>query len=183
MYGLVNKALQELVIERGGEALWDRVRAASGVEVETFVGMQPYPDEVTTKLVVAAAEALGSTPSTILEEFGVHWIVFTAQNGYGAYFSLTGSTLFEVLANLDLLHARVQLTFQQFTMPRFRVTDRTERSARLHYRSERTGLASFVVGLVRGLGVHLGTPVRVTQVATRGEGDADHDEFLVELVS
>lgn len=37
MYGLVNRAVEELVCTRFGEATWEAIRIESGVDIEVFV--------------------------------------------------------------------------------------------------------------------------------------------------
>lgn len=181
MYGLVNKAIQDLIATRFGEAKWQEVKATAGVSVPAFVGMNAYPDEVTHSLVEAASRVLGLSVDDVLETFGEHWILYTAQEGYGEMLEMAGRTLFEFLQNLDNLHSRVGLLFPELRPPSFRCTDITGGSLRLRYYSERPGLAPFVVGLVRGLGVRFNTPVSVTLERSRADG-IDHDEFLVMLV-
>ena len=58
MYGLVNKAVEGMVCTAHGEATWLRIKAAAGVNVEGFVSNQPYPDDMTYRLVAAASEVL-----------------------------------------------------------------------------------------------------------------------------
>ncbi|MBK8003421.1 MAG: hypothetical protein IPK12_05590 [Gemmatimonadetes bacterium] len=38
MYGMVNKAMEEMVVARYGEATWERIREVAGVEVEVGGG-------------------------------------------------------------------------------------------------------------------------------------------------
>ena len=45
--------------------------------------------------------------------------------------------------------------------------------------SSRPGLAPFVVGLLRGIGLRFATPIRIDHVASR-EAGAEREEFLVE---
>ena len=89
-----------------------------------------------------------------------------------------GRTLPEFLLNPPNFHSRVAMIFPELQPPRFKCTDITECSLKLHYFSHRRGLESFVVGLVRGLGKMFETPVTVDMAATRSWG-ADHDVFAV----
>jgi hypothetical protein len=143
--------------------------------------MQTYPDDVTYKLVGAASEVLQITPAQVLEAFGEYWIIYTAANGYGDMFSMFGSTMAEFLANLDNLHVRVGLTFPKLQPPSVRVADVTAEGMRVHYHSERLGLAPLMVGLLRGLGKRFGTEVKVSHDRVRGPAQ-DHDEFLVRYI-
>ena len=58
MYGMVNKALQNMVVEAHGEQIWEQIRTRAGVDIEVFVSNQGYPDEITYQLAGAASEVL-----------------------------------------------------------------------------------------------------------------------------
>lgn len=178
MYGLVNKAVEELVRSRFGEATWLRIKAEAGVEDEVFIGNQSYPDETTYALVGSASRVLGVESSVVLELFGQHWVLKTARESYGAMLKAHGGGFVEFLRNLPNFHSRVVLIYPKLQPPEFRVTDETETSLRLHYYSQRAGLAPFVVGLVKGLATHFGTEAAVTLESRREDG-FDHDTFLV----
>lgn len=184
MYGLVNQALEDFVKRGHGEAVWKQVRDKAGINVEMFVSMDSYPDEVTVKLVVAATEVLGLDANRILEAFGEHWVLYTAQEGYGPMLSMFGSNLEEFLLNLDNLHSHVGLTFSSLRPPSFQV-ERIEggRALLLHYRSQRTGLTPMVVGLLKGLGRRFSQAIDIRQTAHRGTGGHDHDIFRIDYVA
>ncbi len=180
MYGLVNRAVRDLIVSRFGESCWLEIARRAGVAQTAFLSMTAYPDEVTYRLVDAASEVTGLPGDAIFEAFGEHWTLYTAREGYGEMLKLAGRTLFEFLQNLDTLHARVGLLFPELAPPSFRCADVTDRSMRLEYYSNRPGLAPFVVGLVKGLGKRFDTPVSIELVRGRADG-LDHDEFLVQL--
>ena len=70
MYGLVNKATQDFVIAGHGEETGDIIKTKAVVKEEAFISMQPYPDEITYNIVMAASEHLGVDANDILEGFG-----------------------------------------------------------------------------------------------------------------
>lgn len=178
MYGMVNKAVQGLITSRFGEDAWQRVKARAKVEDEIFLSNESYPDSVTYDLVAAASEELKLPAEQVLHAFGEYWILETARRGYGALLDAAGSTIPEFLQNLPSFHARVRLIFPNLQPPRFETTDVTADSLKLHYFSDRPGLAPFMVGLLSGLGKHLNTPVEVTRAVEKGDG-SDHDVFFV----
>ena len=180
MYGMVNKAVEDMICERHGEAMWERIKALAGVEVDVFVSNEAYPDELTYKLVGAASELSGKPAAELLESFGEHWILRTAREGYGELLNAGGRSLPEFLAHLPNFHARVSMIFPRLQPPRFKVSDQTERSLHLHYLTRRAGLTSFVVGLVKGLGKSFQTPVKKVELVQSREQGADHDVFLIE---
>lgn len=182
MYGLVNRAIEDLVRQRYGNDRWEAIRSRAGVDAAPFVSMQAYPDAVTYRLVAAASEELGVSADTLLEAFGQHWTLYTGRQGYGETLALGGRSFVEFLQNLDALHANVALSMPQLRPPSFWCTNVTDRSLRLHYRSEREGLAPMVIGLIKGLGEMFRTDVTVRHARPRG-GSSDHDEFEIEFAA
>lgn len=180
MYGLVNQAVEELIRTEHGDATWEAITRRADIDIPTFVGMQSYPDEVTYRLVGAASEVLGVPASTLLEAFGEYWTLYTARKGYGHLLALAGNSFAEFVQQLDHLHAHVALSFTELRPPGFWCTDVGERSLRLHYRSDRAGLAPMVIGLLRGLGRMFDTEVSIAHVASVAAG-ADHDEFQIDF--
>jgi hypothetical protein len=178
MYGMVNKAVEDMVCMHHGEAVWDEIKAKAGVDVDVFMSNEGYPDEVTYRLVGAASEVLGLPAERVLEAFGEHWVLHTAREGYGGLLQAAGKSLPEFLANLPNFHSRVAMIFPQLKPPRFECTNVSANSLHLHYFTHRPGLAAFVVGLMQGLGKMFGTPVAVRLVSSRDDG-ADHDVFVV----
>lgn len=178
MYGLINRAIRDMVLAEHGEASWTRVLERAGLGVEHFEAMEPYPDALTHQLIAAASEELQQHPHVLMRSFGEFWVTYTAAEGYGHLMNLAGSSPPEFLQNLDDLHAQVGVHFPRLTPPSFETDAHEPGSMHLHYHSEREGLAPMVIGLVEGLGQRFDTAVDVDQVASRNEG-ADHDVFKV----
>ncbi|WP_224249653.1 heme NO-binding domain-containing protein [Hyalangium gracile] len=176
MYGLVNRAIEEMVCGSQGEETWERIKCEAGVDTDVFIGNQGYDDAITYRLVGAASQVLGLPPERILEAFGEHWVLKTARDGYGELLTAGGSSLSEFLQNLPSLHARINLMFPHLTPPSFSCTNVTAESMDFHYRSKRQGLAPFMVGLLRGLGKLFDTEVYIEHIEARSAG-ADHDVY------
>ena len=119
MYGMVNRAIQELVTRDFGTDAWRSIAAAADFSEETFVAMQPYPDDLTYRLVEAASHHTGLSATQLLEAFGEFWILYTAKQGYGDVLHMFGTTLSECLQNLDQMHAKISLSFPDLAPPSF----------------------------------------------------------------
>jgi Haem-NO-binding len=178
MYGLVNKAVQGFVTKEFGAEAWDAVRREAGITEVAFVGLNPYPDDITYKLVGAGSKLLNIPAEKILEAFGQYWMTFTAQEGYGPMLAMMGETLPDFLRNLNPMHERLRLTFPKLNPPRIIVSDETSDCLRVHYYSERAGLAPFVIGLLKGLAIYKKTTIEVTHAQAK-DAQHDHDEFIV----
>lgn len=178
MYGMLNRAVEEVIRHNYGEAKWEEIRNEAGVDVEVFMSNEAYPDEITYRLVGAASRLLGIPADTILMRLGEHWILHTAQEGYSGLMQAAGRNLPEFLGNLPNFHARLTMIFPRLQPPRFQCTDIGDSRLLLHYYSNRQGLAPFVVGLLQALGKRFDTTVTARQIADKCQG-ADHDVFEI----
>lgn len=178
MYGLVNKAVEDLVVTHFGTEKWDAIKAKAGVDVDSFISNESYPDSVTYDLVGAASEVLGMSTKDVLIDFGEHWVLKTAAKSYGAMLKAGGRDLREFLINLPNFHTRVMMIFQNLKPPRFECTEVGEESLNLRYYTHRHGLADFVVGLVQGLGKYYETPAVCELIESR-EANGECDVFRV----
>lgn len=179
MYGLVNRAIHELIASNYDDATWERIRIGAGIEQDVFLSMETYPDEVTNSLVGAAAKELHVSPDEVLRRFGEFWIDYASRHGYRDLLRARGESLFGFIARLDELHSRLSLVFPRLRPPSFRTEILSPTQMRLHYISEREGLAPFVVGLIHGVAKVFAHPVRIEHTKRRDQGHS-HEEFLVE---
>lgn len=178
MYGIVNKAIEDLVKANFGEDKWEAVKERSGVDVDFFISNEPYNDDITYKLAGAVSEEMNMTVEKVLEAFGEWWILKTGKEKYGGLMSAGGTNLREFLVNLPIFHNRVMLIYPKLTPPEFKVSDIQDRSIHVHYFSKREGLQEFVRGLLSGLGKMYDTPVEIELIQSRNDG-SHHEIFKV----
>lgn len=182
MYGMINKALRHMVCRQHGEAVWRRILENAKVNDDQFLLGEFYADKITYDLVGATATALRIPVAEVLEAFGEYWVLETAQEGYGALMDAGGENLEEFLTNLPSFHDRITLIFPNLQPPSFRCERLSDSSMRIHYFTQRPGLAPFVKGLLQGLGKRYRTAMVVDQVGSR-EAGSDHDIFNVRWVA
>ena len=171
MYGMVNGAIQKLIISKYGESTWARVQEQAGLNADGFLSMEQYEDSISVDMVVALSQLCEKTPAQVLEEIGEYWIEFAHNSEYGALLEMAGDTLPEVLMNLDDMHTRIGQSFSDLKPPSFWCTEVTDNSLLLHYASLRDGLSPMIIGLLKGLGTLLNVEVEVRQVTEKGEED------------
>lgn len=182
MMGLVNRAIEAMAVKAGGPECWEQIRAKAGMEEPTCMSMKSYPDCLTYRLVGAASETLGMAPEEILKAFGKHWILFTGEEGYGPLMAMTGGDLKTFLSNLNRMHQQIGSMMPNMTPPKFDTEELESGTLRVHYHSEREGLAPMVVGLLEGLAERFDEKAEVAHVASSSDG-ADHDIFDIVLCS
>jgi hypothetical protein len=178
MYGIVNKAIEDLVKTNFGEETWESVKARSEVEIDYFISNEPYDDDITFKLAIAVGEEMNMTVGAVLQAFGEWWILKTGKEKYGGLMEAGGQSLKEFLVNLPIFHNRIMLIYPKLTPPEFKVSNEEENSIHVHYYSKREGLQEFVRGLLVGLGKMYQTPAEVELLQSRNDG-YDHEIFKV----
>lgn len=178
MYGIVNKAIQDLVTINFGIAVWEKVKITSGVDIEYFLSNEPYDDDITFKLAAAVAKEMDLSIGDVLIAFGEWWILKTTKEKYGGMLQAGGENLREFLVNLPTFHNRIMLMYPKLTAPEFKVSHLETNSLHVHYFSKRQGLQEFVRGLLQGLGKLYSTPVEILLIQSRKEG-SDGEIFKV----
>lgn len=181
MYGIINKAIQELVMANYGEDAWKSVLTRSGIKERFFLSSEAYDDEVTYKLAQAAAEELGVDVSFVLSNFGEWWILKTGKEKYGGLMEAGGANLKEFLLNLPNFHNRIMLMYPKLMPPEFKVEALADDSIDVHYFSKREGLQDFVFGLLIGLSKLYETDVEINMIKTRQVGDT-HEVYKVRII-
>lgn len=178
MYGLVNKAIRDLVVQNFGEDKWIEICALSDFPDEEFVAMSSYPDQLTFTLVGNASRVLGVDAHIILEKFGEYWITYTATEGYGELMNLSGKSLPEFMSNMDMLHNRIAGIMPALQPPKFVTRNVQSNSLELEYHTHRSGLVPMIHGMVRGLGKRFGVECTVEQIHIKSH-ETDCDVFRV----
>jgi hypothetical protein len=178
MYGIVNKAIEELVIHHFGDQKWEAIKLRSGVDVEFFISNEPYDDAITYQLAIAVSEEMNMTVAEVLHAFGEWWILHTGREQYGYLLASGGDNLKKFLIHLPLFHSRVMMIYPKLTPPEFKISDVMDNSLHLHYFSKREGLKDFVAGLLSGLGKFYSCPVEIELLTSRDEGST-HEIFKV----
>ncbi|WP_130735773.1 heme NO-binding domain-containing protein [Flavobacterium sp. J27] len=178
MYGIVNKAIQDLVITNFGIEKWEKILQKSGIEEDFFISNEAYDDDITFKLAQAVSDEMKMPIKEVLIAFGEWWVVKTTKEKYGGLMESGGTTFKEFLINLPLFHNRVMLIYPKLTPPEFKISEISENSLNLHYFSKREGLQEFVRGLLQGLGIMFHTPATIELLQTRDSGNS-HEIFKV----
>lgn len=178
MYGIVNRAIQDLVVENHGEDTWDIILRKSKVDVDYFISSEPYDDDITFKLAKATSEVIGISLDETLEALGEWWVLKTTLKNYPGLMSSGGENLKEFLLNLPKFHNRIMLMYPKLTPPEFKISNITSNSIDLHYFSKREGLQGFVKGLLFGIGKLYNSSIEVELLQTRLDGSS-HEIFKV----
>jgi guanylate cyclase soluble subunit beta len=179
MYGMIHKAIRDMVKTVHGEEAWRAVLTESGAADGDFLSLRAYDDDIAYNLVGACSTILGASPAACLEDFGRFWILVTASQHYGDMMRSYGQDSFGLLNQMNEMHERISTTFSGYKPPHFTVEMRDETTCSLHYRSVRQGLSPFVIGLVLGLGEFYGEAISIDLESTNSEGGGEYSVFKV----
>ena len=181
MYGLVNQAIQGLVVDNFGEDNWKAIKQKAGVTEEAFLSNEIYDDSITFNLAVSASEVLNIPLADVLKTFGKYWIIKVGNEKYGPLMKSGGDNFIDFIVNLPNFHSRVMLIYSDIKPPEFIVEKATDSQLKLHYYSTRQGLTDFMFGLIQGLGELYQTPINIKLIADRRNGD-EHDIFEIVIL-
>lgn len=182
MYGIVNKAIEDLVTENFGLQKWEEIKQNCSIEIDVFISNEPYDDSVTFELATAVAKVMNISIEDVLKTFGEWWILRTCKDNYSHMLESGGDNFKEFMVNLPHFHNRVMMIYPKLTPPEFQVFDIQSNSLNLHYLSKRIGLQDFVHGLITGLGKFYGTSVQLNLIKSREAGD-HHEVFNISWVN
>ena len=180
MYGMVNRAIEQMVVSNHGQEVWDTICQQADISQAAFGAMETYPDEVTYALVGAASKVLGPSVDELLEAFGEYWVRYAADAGFDDMMAMFGQSMTEFLKNLDHMHSHISSAFPDLQPPSFQCDENADGTLTLKYFSAREGLAPMVKGLLTGLGERFQTPVAVDWIGKR-DSERNFDEFCVVL--
>ncbi|MBL0316187.1 MAG: heme NO-binding domain-containing protein [Flavobacteriales bacterium] len=178
MYGIVNKAIEELVKENFGEDKWQIILEKSGIDAEFFISNEPYDDDITFKLAMTISSEMNMSLRDVLIAFGEWWILKTAKERYGYLLASGGNNFRDFIINLPIFHNRIIMMYPKLSPPEFKVTDIQEQDLKLHYISTRKGLSDFVYGLISGLGKFYQTETNIEYLESK-EAPGTYDIFRI----
>ena len=180
MYGLINNALKNMIIEKFGDKQWQEILSSSGVPEDSFLTMRSYDDAITYQLVEASSKVLDAPAETCLEMFGEYWVLEVASKSYGMLLDAAGNDMAQFLRNMNALHDRITSTFLDYTPPEFHVED-GDGHYKIHYLSQREGFTPFVVGILKGLATRFGQKVTILDQTEVNVDTGTHTIFNIQL--
>lgn len=151
MYGMAHRALRQMMIDRMGPSAWAKVERETGTGPADLISLCVYDDSKTIALITASAAHLGLPVEEALRVFGRYWVRFAELSSFGPIMDFTGQDIVTFINNLDRMHRSVVLAMPDARVPSFTLLNETRQNLLVRYKSDRTGLETFVIGLLEGL--------------------------------
>jgi hypothetical protein len=174
MHGVINQSIQGLINDKYGIEKWIEIKHRCSLPIDYFLSNESYDDDITYDIIGVASEVLHIDSNIILEEFGIYWVTVSCIEKYGDLMKAGGQNFAQFMLNLPNFHSRVMLIFPKVSPPEFTVEQVHEKKFILHYYSNRNGLSSFVIGLIKGIGIIHDTPVETKTILSE-KTEFQHD--------
>lgn len=178
MYGMIHRAIREMVIDLKGRDAWSEVERCANCGPAELISSEVYSDQITLDILSKSADILEIDYDEMMQKFGYFWIDFSNSGPFRGIMNFSGRSLEVFINNLNKLHNGVQTVLVQSSMPSFDILAVRDGFIAVRYRSKRSGLDSFVIGLFEGLLRHFSLKGRVHLV----EKNVDHSIFEINYV-
>ncbi|WP_134724701.1 heme NO-binding domain-containing protein [Paracoccus luteus] len=114
MHGMINRAIEDFVRDAYGEAAWQAVAAAAGIDAHGFRLLQDYPDDLTRALLAGAGAPMGKSAVDVAEDLGA-WLA--AQSGLRRLLRFAGSDFSTFVLSLAELPGRARMVVPGLILP------------------------------------------------------------------
>lgn len=168
MYGMAHRALRQMMLDRLGPSAWTKIERETNTGPADLISLCVYDDSKTIALISASAAHLGMAVEDALRVFGRYWVRYAELSSFGPIMDFTGQDLVTFINNLDRMHRSVVLAMPDARVPSFELLSETRQRLLVRYRSDRSGLETFVIGLLEGVMDRMGETGTV-EVAARAE--------------
>jgi hypothetical protein len=170
MKGVVFNLLEQVVVKKYGEAVWEELLDATQL-TGAYTTLGSYPDDEIEKLVGAASATLQVPPSEVLRWFGREAMPLLA-GYYPAFFSPHKNARSFVVSVNSIIHPEVRKLYTGAGCPHFHFEEAPDGALMMGYNSPRK-LCALAHGFVEGAGDHYGQTVAVEHTRCMHKGDSN----------
>ena len=168
MKGVVFNLLEQVVVQKYGETVWDGLLDSAGLS-GAYTSLGSYPDEEIEKLVAAASAALSVPPDQVLRWFGREAMPLLAGH-YPAFFSPHKTARSFVMSVNSIIHPEVRKLYTGAGCPHFHFDETPDGALLMGYNSARK-LCALAHGFIEGAGDHYGQTMTVEHPHCMHRGD------------
>jgi hypothetical protein len=168
MYGLIHRAMQQMVIDSHGALAWKAIETEQGIGPAELISLSTFEDALTIRLLTAVSDMRDEPIEDTLRVFGRYWVSFVSKDSYGTILDFTGRDLATLLRNLNRMHQTVQVTMPDAVVPNFTLLEESADGLLVEYRSARSGMQPMVLGLLEGLVAKFALTAQVEQISAHG---------------
>lgn len=165
MKGTILRCLKELVEEKFGVDKWRAVAAKVEGMPRVILPISDVPDAKVIEAVQATCDVLGITLQQAADAFGDYWVNVYSQKYYSSFYKNTDNAR-DFILSMDKVHEAMTSNLENAHPPKFSYAWKDDKTLILDYASNR-GLIDFAVGLLKGVGIHYNTNLKITKLSDK----------------
>ena len=179
MKGVVFNILEDMVVEKGGVLLWQKLLNRVGVD-GSYISVDTYEDAELFNIVHEVQQALDIPLEDVIRSFG-NFMFFRLADRYPIF--VEGEReLFAFLRSIEpVIHLEVQKLYTEVNLPSIECDNSDSNRLVMHYRSPRK-LCILAEGLIQGSATYYQTPITIEHDVCMHRG-SDHCELSISKVN
>lgn len=166
MHGLINRAIQSFACTTYGQACWQRVTEASGLEPPEFEAMLHYDDAQSLAVLDALCRDLGRDRAELLEDLGTFLVSHPSTEALRRLLRFGGVSYVDFLHSLDDLPDRARLAVSDLHLPPLELREHDSGRFTLICEDGLPGYASVMTGILRAMADDYGALVMLDRQDT-----------------
>ncbi len=179
MHGLVNRALQCLLIDTYGVDRWSAIARAATVDAAGFEAMLVYDDAVIESVLATASAELRKPVEELLEDMGTYLVSHTNMGRVRRLLRFGGDGFEDFLHSLDDVPGRARLAVPDLVVPAMVLSDMGEGRYSLECRARPAWLSHIVLGALRTMADDYGALAFVEFAP--GHSPKESDRCLIDI--
>ena len=149
MHGLINRSIQNFLLDMYGRQTWEDIVAAAELEFGNFEALLTYDDVLTVRVLQAAVGALDRSVEDILEDLGTYLVSHPNNEPLRRLLRFGGATFRDFLHSLNELQDRARLAVPDLELPALDLRDHSHESCTLYCATGQVGFGHVLVGVLR----------------------------------
>lgn len=171
MHGLVNRCIQNFVIDSYGPSWWAAVVRESQISDHNFEPMLTYPPEVTAAILDASARVLSRPRQEMLEDLGTYLVSHPNLEAVRRLLRFGGSSFVDFLHSLQDLPGRARMALAELDLPDLALSDEGQGHYRLFCAPMVEGTGNIMMGMLRAMADDYGALVLLDHLGRAGQNE------------
>ncbi|AXI45915.1 heme NO-binding protein [Sulfitobacter sp. SK012] len=151
MHGLINRSIQNYVVDSYGQKLWEDAAAAAGLDSPEIEAMLSYDDAMTPAILDAVSMVLSRPREELMEDIGTYLVSNPKVEALRRLLRFGGVNFEEFLHSLDDLPDRARLAVSDLDLPEIELLDHEEGRYSLVCSSGVDGFGHVLMGTLRAM--------------------------------
>ncbi|KAK0401830.1 hypothetical protein QR680_015996 [Steinernema hermaphroditum] len=152
MIGWIHLCVQQMILDKYGADLWQKILSDSGIEAnKVYHAKKVYEDKEIYRTIRSISINSDIPVEKIWEMFGEHMVDYAFQNGFDKLLVSMADNIQDFIDNLNAMHFFILKLYLNTDVrgPAFQSERLDDGTIRLHYFSNREGIYPMVMGLLR----------------------------------